>query len=79
MKRVLKKYINIDPKILGGTPVIAGTRIPIERIYELIKQGYSTETLQREYPQVETKKIHSLIAYLVEAGLNEFEKNYKKV
>ena len=79
MTKKLKKYINIDPKILGGTPVVAGTRIPIERIYELIKQGYSTESLVKEYPQVETKKIHYLIAYLVEAGLNDFEKNYKKV
>lgn len=78
MTKKLKTYISIDPKILGGTPVISGTRIPIERIYELIKQGYSTETLKSEYPQVETKKIQYVIAYLVEAGLNEFEKNYKK-
>lgn len=77
MKKKLKKYISIDPKILGGTPVIAGTRVPIERIYELIKQGFSAETLQKEYSWVDKKKIHFAIAYLMEAGLDEFKKAQK--
>lgn len=67
----------MNPEILGGTPVIAGTRIPVERIYELIKQGYSVETLQTEYPWVDKKKIQFTIAYLMKAGLDEFEKTQK--
>lgn len=72
MPKALKKYITIDKEILGGTPVISGTRIPIERIYELVKQGYSTEDLQKEYPHVDTKKIQFLMAYLIQAGLDAF-------
>lgn len=74
MSKLLKKYITIDKEILGGTPVISGTRIPIERIFELIKQGYSLENLQNEYSWVDKKKIQFTIAYLMKAGLNEFEK-----
>ena len=77
MPNALKKYINIDKEILGGTPVIAGTRIPIERIYELIKQGYSVEDLQNNYSWVDKKKIQLVIAYLMEAGLNEYKKVQK--
>lgn len=77
MPQALKKYINIDKEILGGTPVISGTRIPIERIYELIKQGYSLEDLQNDYSWVDKKKIQYVIAYLMEAGLNEYKKAQK--
>lgn len=77
MPKTLKKYIDINPNILGGTPVVAGTRIPIERVYALIKQGYSPQKLEEEYPWVESKKIQFLIAYLMEAGLDAFKKAQK--
>lgn len=77
MPKALKKYVSIDPKILGGTPVISGTRIPIDRIYNLVLQGYTTQTLKKEYPWVDASKIQHLIAYLMKAGLNEFEKSNK--
>ncbi len=77
MPKALRKYVSIDPDILGGTPVISGTRIPIDRIYHLILQGYTTQTLEKEYPWVSANKIQHLIAYLMKAGLNEFEKSNK--
>lgn len=77
MSTKLKKYIVIDPKILGGTPVVSGTRIPIERIKELVKQGYTPETLKEEYPQVGLKKVQYIISSLMEVGLDEFEKTRK--
>ncbi|MDO8619212.1 MAG: DUF433 domain-containing protein [Candidatus Daviesbacteria bacterium] len=77
MPKALKKYISIDKEILGGTPVISGTRIPIERIYELIKQGSTVENLQKDYSWVDKKKIQFVIAYLMEAGLDEYKKTKK--
>lgn len=75
MPQALKKFITIDDDILGGTPVIAGTRIPIVRLSELVKQGYSANDLTEAYPHVAAKKIQFLIAYLMEAGLDAFEKH----
>lgn len=77
MSTKLKKYIVIDPQILGGTPVISGTRIPIERVQELVRQGYTPATLKDEYPQVEMKKIQNIISYLMEAGLDVFKQTHK--
>ncbi len=74
MIKILHKYISRDPQILGGTPVIAGTRIPVERVYHLIRHGYTTETLKKEYPHVAPKKIQHIISYLMQAGLDAFEK-----
>ena len=77
MPKALRKYVEINPQILGGAPVIAGTRIPIERIYQLIKQGHSVENLQEEYPWVDKRKILFTVAILMKAGLDEFKKTYK--
>ena len=77
MSTKLKKYISMNPEILGGAPVISGTRIPIERVYHLVRQGYTSDTLKEEYPQVEMKKIQHIISYLMEAGLDVFKKTYK--
>lgn len=77
MSSTLSKYITIDPEILGGTPVISGTRIPIERVQALIKQGYTPDSLKKEYPQVSIKKIQTIISSLMEIGLYDFKKTYK--
>lgn len=77
MPKALKKYIDINPNILGGTPVIAGTRIPIERLTNLVKQGYTPQKLEDEYSWVEPKKIQYLMAFLMKAGLDAIEKTQK--
>lgn len=77
MSTALRKYITVDSNILGGTPVISGTRIPIERLYQLIKQGQSVEDLQEEYPWVDKKKLQYTIASLIKFSLDEIEKTQK--
>lgn len=77
MSNKIKKYIVMDPEILGGTPVIVGTRIPIERVSNLVRQGYTTSALKEEYPHVDPEKIQYIISYLMEEGLHVFKKTYK--
>ena len=35
--------INIDPDILGGTPVFQGTRVPIESLFDHLEGGVSLD------------------------------------
>ena len=37
------KVINIDPEILGGTPVFDGTRVPIESLFDHLEGGVSLD------------------------------------
>lgn len=55
------KYIVSDKKILSGTPVIAGTRIPIARILFLLKQGYTLEDIHNEYDHVSVTKLEGVL------------------
>ena len=77
MPQYLRKYIVSDPEVLGGEPVIVGTRIPVDRIYHLLKQGYSLDNLKEEYSWVDQKKIQYAVAYLVKAGMDDFKKAQK--
>lgn len=47
------KYIESNPKILGGTPVVVGTRVPVAKIIWLLSEGYSLDTIATdEYPHI---------------------------
>ncbi len=46
-----------DPEILGGTPVITGTRIPVTLLARLIKVGYTDKIINYEYPSLTIEKI----------------------
>jgi uncharacterized protein (DUF433 family) len=51
------KYIHSDPDILGGTPVIKGTRIPIEVILHRLKEGNTLKAIQKMYTWVDMKTL----------------------
>ena len=62
----MKHYIISDPDILGGKPVIVGTRIPIGQILFLLKNGFTIEAIHEEYPQVDIKTISRAIEEAIE-------------
>lgn len=57
----MKKYIVSNPQILGGKPVIAGTRIPVDQILFLLKEGYTVEAIHEFYPHVSTTTISGTV------------------
>lgn len=57
----MKHYIVSNPEILGGMPVIMGTRIPVEQILFLLKDGFTVEAIHEEYPQVDTKTLVAVV------------------
>jgi uncharacterized protein (DUF433 family) len=41
-----------DPEILGGTPVFAGTRVPVRVLFENLADGISLGEILAAYPTV---------------------------
>ena len=58
-----KSRISIDQKIMVGKPVIKGTRIPVAHIVELVAQGWDTETILKNYPQLKKQDIDAALKY----------------
>lgn len=62
----MPEIIQTNPKVLGGQPVIKGTRIPIARVMALIGMNYTLKDLKKEMPHLDklTKKdIETILEY----------------
>lgn len=59
------EIIEKNPKILGGQPILKGTRIPIARIVALFVQGYKVKDFKRDYPDLDItqKDIEGIFSY----------------
>jgi uncharacterized protein (DUF433 family) len=56
-------YIEQKPGVLGGKPVIKGTRIGVDLILEKIGAGESIEDLLQAYPFLSKEAILACISY----------------
>lgn len=61
--RTRKVRITSDPAVMLGKPVIAGTRITVERIVEEIEAGSSVEELLEDYPLLTRQDIEAALEY----------------
>jgi len=56
------KYIHTDPGILGGKPVIRGTRISVELILEQLAAGWPISEILEAYPHLKPEDIQAVFA-----------------
>ena len=67
MKSLKKQRIIIDSQKHFGKPCIAGTRIPIEDVLELIHDGIAfNEIITKYYPDLEIEDIKACISYVTD-------------
>lgn len=57
--------ISTSPEIMGGTPVFAGTRVPIQTLLDYLKAGESIDDFLDGFPTVTREQV---IALLEEVG-----------
>lgn len=67
-KNWFDQYIHSDPKILSGTPVIRGTRIPAAYIAGLVRGGTPIERVLTVYDWLSRVQIDAAIAYQKSKG-----------
>lgn len=56
-KMSTKDLVEKNPSVLGGTPVIKGTRIPVSLLSRLIRVGYPDKVITHEYPSLTREKV----------------------
>ncbi len=44
--------VHSDPKILGGTPVFVGTRVPVQSLFDYLEAGDSLDRFLDQFPTV---------------------------
>ena len=67
----MQDRVVFDPNILGGKPVIKGTRISVEFILQLLASGMDISEILEEYPRLEREDILAAIEYAAKTLANE--------
>ena len=63
--------ITANQKILGGKPIIRGTRISVEFILELLASDVSEEEILHDYPHLTKDDINACLRYAAKSCKNE--------
>lgn len=58
-----KTCIVSDPKILGGVPIVCGTRLSARMIHARITSGESQTSLLHEYPYLKPEDVEAAVLY----------------
>ena len=72
------RVINIDPEILGGTPVFSGTRVPIKNLFDYLETGDSIETFLQDFEGVRREQVVKILEMsqkLIETSSNILNEN----
>lgn len=68
----IKQRIQIDPNVHFGKPCVAGTRIPVMEVLELVREGLSFEQIVRDYyPDLELEDVRACVQYAMEVVASE--------
>jgi uncharacterized protein (DUF433 family) len=58
-----REHITSNREILGGKPIIKGTRLSVEFLLGLFANGWSEEKVLKNYPTLKKDDILALFAY----------------
>ncbi len=64
-------YIERNPQVMLGKPVVAGTRITVELIMRKLAGGYTLQQLLEAYPQLTPEQINAVFHYVADVIANE--------
>ena len=63
--------IEVDPEIMSGKPVFAGTRVPVETLFNYLINGCSLEVFLECFPTVRREDARLILSHSREEALHE--------
>jgi uncharacterized protein (DUF433 family) len=60
---MLHQRIEINPDVMGGKPVVRGTRIPVELVLRKLGAGMSPESILADHPRLSHDDIRAAQAF----------------
>lgn len=62
-----RERITVNPEVHFGKPYVAGTRITVDNVLELVQEGIPLgEIIKNYYPDLETEDIKACIQYALD-------------
>ena len=67
----LELFVVSDPEIMGGLPVIRGTRVPVHLVADMIAQGATEGEILSGYPTLTADDLARAVRYAAAHPLEE--------
>jgi uncharacterized protein (DUF433 family) len=71
----MESVIEVNPNKLGGTPVFAGTRVPIQNLFDYIEGGDTLEDFLEGFPPVTREQAIAILEMAKSSLLAEAVRN----
>jgi uncharacterized protein (DUF433 family) len=65
------ELITSNPAVLGGKPVVRGTRLSVEFLLGLFAEGWTQEKVLESYPSLTPEALRAAFAYAAQALRSE--------
>jgi uncharacterized protein (DUF433 family) len=59
-------HVRVDPNVLGGSPFVVGSRVPVRRLWAFFNGGVAVEKILRRYPQLGPAKVFDALAFALD-------------
>ena len=56
-------HVRSDSNVLGGSPYVLGSRVPVRRLWAFYRSGASIERILKRYPQLGPAKVFDALAF----------------
>ena len=56
-------HIRADAHVMGGSPYVVGSRVPVRRLWAFYRKGVSLDRLMKRYPRLGAGKILDALAF----------------
>jgi uncharacterized protein (DUF433 family) len=59
-------HVRVDKNVLGGSPYVVGSRVPVRRLWAFYRNGTSIERILKRYPQLGPAKVFDALAFALD-------------
>lgn len=63
--------VEVDPEIMSGVPVFAGTRVPVESLFDYLIKGSNLEEFLECFPTVKREDALLVLSYSKQEALHQ--------
>jgi uncharacterized protein (DUF433 family) len=57
----MPSIVSINRNVLGGTPVFAGTRVPVASLFDFLRHGRTIDYFLEQFPTVRREQVEALL------------------
>lgn len=59
-------HVRVDPAVLGGSPHVVGSKVPVRRIFTFFRDGVRVETILKRFPQLGAARVLDALAFALD-------------